>query len=97
YGKNIKKAKQDLCMLIDCPSLPEKLWTAFLQDDTVDFDKIFASINSATIDKEITMVIGEGVSITLDSMKSSNKITEHGHWVIAWQAYTKAVLFAFLS
>ncbi|PBK83236.1 hypothetical protein ARMGADRAFT_1089579 [Armillaria gallica] len=97
YGKNIKKAKQDLRMSVDCPSLPEKLWTAILQDDAVDFDKIFASINSATIDKVITVEIGEGVSITLDSTKSSNKITEHGHWVIAWQAYTKAVLFAFPS
>ncbi|SJL05397.1 uncharacterized protein ARMOST_08764 [Armillaria ostoyae] len=97
YGKNIKKAKRDLRMSIDCPSLPEKLWTAILQDDAVDFDEIFASINSATIDKEITVEIGEGVSIALDSMKSSNKITEHGHWVIAWQAYTEAVLFAFPS
>lgn len=82
YGKNIKKAKRDLRMSVDCPSLPEKLWTAILQDDAVDFDEIFASINSATIDKEITVEIGEGVSIALDSTKSSNKITEHGHWVI---------------
>ncbi|PBK80681.1 hypothetical protein ARMGADRAFT_1147505 [Armillaria gallica] len=77
-------------MSIDCPSLPEKSWTAILQDDAVDFSEIFASINTATIDKEITVEIGEGVSIMLDSTKSSNKITKHGHWVIAWQAYTKA-------
>ncbi|KAK0437432.1 uncharacterized protein EV420DRAFT_1487109 [Desarmillaria tabescens] len=75
----------------DCPSLPEKLWTAILQDDAVDFDEIFSSINSATIDKEVTVEISEGVSIALDSMKSNNKITQHGHWDITWEAYTEVI------
>ncbi|KAK0229573.1 hypothetical protein EDD85DRAFT_973357 [Armillaria nabsnona] len=97
YGKNIKKAKRDLRMSLKCPSLPDKLWTAILQDDVVDFDEIFTSINSATIDNKKTVQIGGGLSLALNTVKASTKITQHGHWVIAWQAYTEAVLFAFPS
>ncbi|SJL10798.1 uncharacterized protein ARMOST_14192 [Armillaria ostoyae] len=97
YGKNIKKAKRDLRMDLECPSLPDKLWTAILQDDVVDFDEIFSSINSATIDNEKTVQIGGGISLALNTVKASTKVTQHGHWVIAWQAYTEAVLFAFPS
>ncbi|KAK0486643.1 hypothetical protein EDD18DRAFT_1082861, partial [Armillaria luteobubalina] len=78
-----------------CPSLHDRLWTAILQDDTIDFDDIYSSINSVTIDK--TVEIGEGVSIALNTVKSTTKVTEHGHWVIAWQEFAEAVFFAFPS
>ncbi len=84
-------------MSLECPSLPDKLWTAILQDDVIDFDEIFTSINSSTIDNEKTVQIGGGLSLALNTVKASTKITQHGHWVIAWQAYTEAVLFAFPS
>ncbi len=63
----------------------------------MDFDEIFTSINSATIDNEKTVQIRGGLSLALNTVKASTKITQHGHWVITWQAYTEAVLFAFPS
>ncbi len=94
YRIDVAAAKADLLDSTFAPEFPESEWTNLLLGKPVDFDVVFAGrYSSKSVEKHVEQ-LGD-VELSYQAREPSKKVETSWDWIGAWEAFQRAMLFAF--
>ncbi|KAF5383939.1 hypothetical protein D9757_007395 [Collybiopsis confluens] len=93
FSRDPKLVKASILSQPDCPPFSSEDWENLIAGKPANFDHIFTSIHTTAVERE-TQKFGN-VEFKFGSQVAGKTISSHGDWIITWDRYFDAAIFAF--